>query len=224
MKNFNKIIATGTFLLIASISGSQTINWAALKPENRHIVNVNAGMEYGLNYGVGYGYYMKTKYFSILPTLEYSFPSGGKLFDDFKTKAGGQIRWVNFHNFQFSTKIHGVFRRYDNDFARLTNFGSDLSAIAGYYRSKWFVAAEIGFDKAIVTHFKLGQKYRDLFGNALNGWYEPPTAGNVYYGLQVGYTLKDLDITLKAGKIVAEDFKSKPTVPFYTQIGCNWKF
>lgn len=224
MKNFEKIIVSGTFLLMAHLSDAQSINWAALKPENKHIVNVNAGMEYGLNFGAGYGYHIKTKYISILPNLEYSFPSGEKLFDDFKTKAGGQISWVNFHNFQFSTKLQGVFRRYENDFASLTNFGSELSAIVGYYRPKWFVAAEIGFDKAIVTQFKLAQKYKDLFGDALSGWYAPPTGGNVYYGLQGGYSFKDIDITYKVGKMIVEDFKSKPTVPFYTQIGCNWRF
>lgn len=223
MKNIAKSILAGAFLMTVSFFNAQTINWASLKPENKHIINVNAGMEYGLNYGVGYGYHIKTKHFPIITNIEYSAPTGGKFFDDFKSKIGGQVSWINFHNFQFSTKVQGVFRRYENDFATLSNFGSDLAAVVGYYRSNWYAAAEIGFDKAIVTKFKLAQKYREQFGKALDGWYEPPTAGNVYFGIQGGYSFKNMDITLKAGKIVAEDFKSRPTIPFYGQLGVNIK-
>ena len=71
-----------------------------------------------LHYGLGYGFQFKAWLFPIVVNFEYSFPSGNKIFDDFKTKIGGQIRWIEFHDFQFSTKIYGVFRRYENDFVR----------------------------------------------------------------------------------------------------------
>jgi hypothetical protein len=224
MKNFKKyILISGLILSIVSVN-AQTINWASLKEENKHIVNANVGLEYGVIYGLGYGYQIKNSLFPIVVNLEYSFPSGNKIFDDFKTKIGGQIRWVEFHDFQFSTKIHGVFRRYENDFVRLINFGSDLSGIVGYYRPKWFVAGEVGFDKAIVTNFRHSKEYKDQFPGVVDGWYEPATGGNFYYGLQAGFSFRKHDIYLRAGKILTQDFKTTPMVPFYAQLGYNIKF
>jgi len=149
-----KIIKIFVLAIVAVLSNksealSQNLNWASLKPEQRHILNVNAGYDYAFTYGVGYGYQLKTK-FPIVLNLEHSQPAGEDIFDDFKTKIGGQIRIYQIKNFHFTAKIHGVFRRYENDYVRLINFGSDMSAIIGYYKSKWFVAGEFGFDKAIV--------------------------------------------------------------------------
>ena len=224
MKTLIKIIIiSGLILSIRSVN-AQTINWASLKEENKHIVNASFGLEYGVIYGLGYGYQIKTRLFPIVVNIEYSFPSGNKIFDDFKTKIGGQIRWIEYHGFQFSTKIHGVFRRYENDFVRLVNFGSDMSGIIGYYRPKLFVAGEVGFDKAIVTHFKHSKAYKDQYPGVVDGWYEPATGGNFYYGLQAGFSFRKQDIYLRAGKILTQDFKTTPMVPIYGQLGYNIKF
>jgi hypothetical protein len=224
MKNLKKYILISVFSLFIYSVNAQTINWASLKKENKHIVNGNAGLEYGVIYGLGYGYQIKNNLFPIVANIEYSFPSGNKLFDDFKTKIGVQIRWIELHDFQFSTKIHGVFRRYEDEFVRLINFGSDMSGIVGYYRPKWFVAGEVGFDKAIVTNFKHSSEYKDQYLGVVDGWYEPATGGNFYYGLQAGFSFRNHDIYLRAGKILTQDFKTVPMVPFYAQLGYNIKF
>ena len=134
MKTFIKIIIISGLILSIRTVNAQTINWARLNEGSKHIVNANFGLEYGVIYGLGYGHQIKTRLFPIVVNLEYSFPSGNTIFDDFKTKIGVQIRWIEYHGFQFSTKINGVFRSYRNDFDRLVNFGSDVSGIIGYYR------------------------------------------------------------------------------------------
>lgn len=224
MKNYKEYILITVIALFISSVNAQTINWASLKEENKHILNASFGMEYGVIYGFGYGYQFKTWLFPIVANIEYSFPSGNKIFDDFKTKIGGQIRLLEFHGFQFSTKIQGVFRRYENDFGRLLNFGSDMSGILGYYRPRLYVAAEIGFDKAIVTQFRNSEVYKDQYPDVVNGWYEPATGGNFYYGLQAGFSFLKQDIWLRAGKILTQDFKTTPMIPFYGQLGYNIKF
>lgn len=218
-----KLIIPVLFISIGSVS-AQTINWASLNDENKHIVNANLGFDYGVIYGLGYGQKFNAGIFPIVASAEFSMPSGNNLLDDFKAKAGAQVRWIEFHNFQFSTKIYGVFRRYENDFVRQVNFGSDLTGIIGYYRSKWFVSGEIGFDKAIVSQFKHSKLYRDINPTVLDGWYEPSIGGNFYYGLQAGYSIGENDIILRAGKILTQDFKTTPTVPFFLQLGYNRKF
>jgi len=224
MKTLIKIIIiSGLILSIRSVN-AQTINWESLDDGNKHIVNANFGLEYGVIYGLGYGYQINSRLFPIVVKLEYSFPSGNKIFDDFKTKIGGQIRWIEYHGFQFSTKIHGVFRRYENDFARLVNFGSDMSGIVGYYRPKFFVAGEVGFDKAIVTNFMHSKAYKEQYPGVVDGWYEPATGGNFYYGLHAGFSFRKQDIYIRAGKILTQDYKTTPMVPIYGQLGYNIKF
>ena len=210
-------------VLIGSLH-AQTLNWGSLNEEHKHIVNANFGAEYGIIFGLGYGYHFQTRLFNIVPHLEYSFPSGNKIFDDFKTKTGVQISWLEFHKFHFSTRIQGVFRRYENDFVRLVNFGSDLAGILGYYRPKWHIAAEVGFDKAIVTNFKHSDVYKDQYAGVVDGWYEPATGGNFYFGAQAGYSFKKNDIYLKGGKTIQQDFKTNSLLPFYLQLGYNYRF
>jgi hypothetical protein len=223
MRNQKAFLLIPVLSALISSSNAQTINWGSLNEEYTHIVNANFGAEWGMIYRLGYGYHLHTELFEIVPVVEYSFPSGNEIFDDFKTKAGVHIRWVNIQNFQFSTRIQGIFRRGENDLVRLLNFGSDLAGVIGYYQPKWFVAGEAGFDKAVVTNFKHSQAYRHQYAGVVDGWYEPSTGGNFYFGAQVGYSFKAHDIYLKGGRIIAQDFETKPLMPFYFQLGYNFK-
>ncbi|QEC70149.1 hypothetical protein FRZ67_06150 [Panacibacter ginsenosidivorans] len=211
-----------TVLFIALLSKAQTINWANLSKKQKNIINVNAGVDYSLSYGIGYGYQLRSKLPIVLNT-EFSVPSGNNLTDDYKAKIGAQIRWLQLDNVHFTTKIQGVFRRYENDYATLLNFGSDLSGIVGYYKTHWFVAGEVGFDKAIVTHFKNSDLEKENYPDIQDGWYEPSTGGNFYYGIQTGYSQQKFDVYLKAGKITTQTFSDAPLVPFYAQLGVNVK-
>lgn len=179
MRNYKIYLVALVLSLLFHTVNAQTINWASLKEGNRHIITANFGSEYGIVYGLGYGYHIKTELFDIVPNFEFSFPSGNKILDEFKTKPGVLIRWYEFNNFQFSTRTHGIFRRYENDFVRMLNFGSDLAGIIGYYHPKWFASGEFGFDKAIVTHFKHSELYKSRYPDVKDGWYEP-TPGETF--------------------------------------------
>lgn len=96
-----------------------------------------------------------------------------------------------------------------------------MGVVAGYYQKKWYVSGEAGFDKAIVTHFKHSDLYKQNFPSVQDGWYQPATGGNFYYGLQTGVSFKRNDIYLKAGKILTQDFSTAPLVPFHLEIGYN---
>lgn len=222
MKRIILLIFAVSILGIGSYVNAQSINWGSLQKKDRHILNVTTSLEYGWTFGSGYGYQITTK-LPIVLNAEYSFPGGNLLFDDFKTKIGGTIRFAKVNNFQFSAKLHGVFRRYENTLTRLVNFGSDMSAAAGYYKNKWHIAAELGFDKAIVTNFKHSQAYKNSFPDVQDGWFEPATGGNLFYGVQTGYSYKQHDIYLKAGRVLTQDFTTTPLIPFYAQLGYNFK-
>ncbi len=212
-------------ILIAQYSNTnaQTLNWKALD-NTKHILNVNLGLDYSLSYGLGYGYKLNTKLPIVLNAI-FSMPSGKTMFDDFKTKIGGQVRLFNKSNFVGSVSIFGVYRKHQTDLVTLQNFGSDMKGIIGFYKPKWFVAAEVGFDKAIVTNFKHSQKYKDeIYVNVVDGWYEPATGGNFYYGLQTGKSFKRADITLNLGRVISQDFKTPLLLPYYINLGYNIRF
>ncbi len=222
MKNIKWAICIAITICIANKTNAQTINWASLNPKQKHIVNMNVGWDYGMVLGVGYGYQLKTK-MPVILHANYSFPSGKNLVDDFKTKIGGTVQLYKIKNFRAGAKIEAVFRRYENDEVRLLNFGSEMTAIVGYYKSKWFIAGEFGFDKAISTHIKHSNIYKEYYPGAKDGWYVP-TGGNFLYGLQGGYSFKRYDVNLKIGKTVSQDFKTDPMVPYYFQLGVNYRF
>ena len=219
----NTIYKTVLFLgLMLNTVNAQVINWANAGKE-KHILNANIGAEYGVVFGLGYAYKLNCKLFPVMVGAEFSIPSGNTLLDDYKTKAGANVRWIKVHDFQFSTRVQGVFRWFENENAAIANFGLDMAGVVGYYRPKWFGGVEVGFDKAIVTHFKHSKHYKDIYPEVKNGWYEPATGGNFYYGAQGGYSFGNQDVYLKFGNVVSQDFKTKPLLPFYVQIGYNYK-
>jgi hypothetical protein len=225
-KTMKSIIKTSISILsciVISFNGnSQNLNWQSLNKGDKHIFNLNSGLEYGLIYGVGYGYQVNSK-LPVVLNMEFSFPSGRDVAEDFKAKIGGKVRLYEISNVQFSVNLYGVYRRYENNLVQMQNFGSDFSGIVGYYKPKWFIAGEFGFDKAIVTKLKHSQLYREVFPEVIDGWYSPPSGGNFYYGLQAGISFKQHDLYLKAGKIITQDFKTEPTIPFFAQLGYNFR-
>lgn len=221
MKIIKLTISIVLLSFLASHCNAQVINWASLQPKQKNIFNINTGFDRGFVLGVGYGYQLKIK-FPVVAQISYSFPSGKKLTDDFKTKVAATVQLYKIKNFRFSADIEGIFRRYENSSARLLNFGSEMNAIIGYYKKSWFVAGEFGFDKAITTHFKHSDEYKSYYPGAKNGWYIP-TGGNFIYGLQGGYSFKNYDITLKSGRTVEQDFKTTDMVPYYFLLGFSYK-
>lgn len=202
---------------------AQSVNWGNLNGDKPHYLHVQAGIEHGAVFGLGYSHWWQTGPIGILGQIEFSTPSGEVLLDDFKTKLGGQINWWHSGSWYFSTKLQGIFRRYQSDIVRLVNFGSDLGATLGYFRPKWLFAAEVGFDKSIVSHFKHEDVYYTIHPEVVDGWYEPSTGGNFYYGLQTGISFSSIDLIIKAGKIISQDFRSQPLLPLYGQLGINIK-
>lgn len=221
MKNFLLINVLFVISILNTIA--QSYNWSRLDPKHPHSINVQAGLDYGLTYGLGYGYNLKTKWPAIL-NVQFSKPLGQNTFDDYKMLLGGQVRLVQWNGFRLSTKLMSIFRHHENEFAKLTNFGCDISGIVGYYRPRWYLSTEIGFDKAIVTHFRHSDLYKENVPSVLDGWYQPATGGNFYYGFQGGYSFKHQDIYVKAGKLIEQDFKTEPFLPIYMQLGLNFHF
>lgn len=213
------ILTIVAFSFLQTVNG-QTINWKTID-QSKHIVNVGFGWDYSVAYSIGYAYKLNSKLPLVL-NLNFTTASGEALLDDFKTKIGGQIVLLNRSNFKGAITLNGIYRRYENDLVRLQNFGSEMKGTFGYYKSKWFFAAQVGFDKAIVTHFKHSNMYKEtIYRDVKDGWYEPATGGNFLYGIQTGYSFKKSDLTLDIGMLTTQDFKTTPLVPFHLMLAYN---
>ncbi|MBK8564466.1 MAG: hypothetical protein IPN76_14310 [Saprospiraceae bacterium] len=215
------VFSIATFCCLTCVH-AQNINWQSLGENQRDIVNLHAGWDYSMSFGAAYGHKLTTK-LPVVLGLAYLSPAGKTLFDDLKTKIGGQAEVARAGNFSATIRLQGNFRRYDNSLVRMASFGAELSGTAGYYRTRWFVAGECGFDKAIVTHLKHSSVAREDFPEIQNGWYSP-TAGNFSFGVQAGLSFSVYDYYLKLGRVVSQDFKTTPMIPFYFELGMNARF
>ncbi len=201
---------------------AQTVNWNALE-STKHLVNLGIGWDYSLSYSQGYAY-QPGRSIPIVLNGNVSIPFGQNLFDDLKVRAGGQIVLLNQPYLKGGLSLNAIYRRYENSLVRLQNFGSDIKGFFGYYKPDWFIAGEAGFDKAIVTHFYHTDSYKEnILQNVHDGWFDPATGGNFLYGFQTGLSFKKSDITLNTGKVVSQDFKTTPLIPYYLTLGFNYK-
>ena len=202
---------------------AQSLNWANMDSVN-HILTANFALDYSVSYGIGYGYALNTR-LPVVLNASLSAPFGEEAVDDFKAKLGGQVCLLNKSNFVGAVSLFGIYRRYENQLIQLQNFGSEMKGVIGFYKKQWFLAGEVGFDKAIVTHFRHSKTYKEtIFPDVQDGWYEPATGGNFYYGIQTGYSFKRSACTLNIGSIMAQDFKTKPLIPYYLTLSYHHNF
>jgi hypothetical protein len=194
-----------------------------LGEEQRNVVQMHAGFDYGATVQVGYARSF-TLVRPVIAGLEYSFPMGSTLTDDFKVRLGGQVEVVEIDGFSATIKIYSNFRRYQTQLVRIVSFGSDFALLAGYYSATWYAAGELGFDKAIATQLKHSDIMRMNFPGIRDGWYVP-TGGNWYYGVQGGKTIGEiLEVSLRLGATNAQFDDENAAMPVYLQLGVGVKF
>ena len=209
-------------LALAIPAAAQTLNWSGMQENQRHIINANVSWDYAASVGIGYGYRMETKVPTVL-SAQFSLPAGENKIDDFKAKLGGQVRVVQRGKFQATLAMYGLYRQTTNHLVKLQNFGGEFTGVIGYYRPRWFVAAECGFDKAIVTRIRNSEAMKHIYPDVRDGWYVP-TGGNFVFALQTGYSFRHADIIFKAGKIVDQNLRSTAMIPMTFQLGVNARF
>jgi hypothetical protein len=156
--------------------------------------------------------------------LDYSFPMGRDLTDDFKVRLGGQMEIVEIAGFSVTIKISSSFRRYQTQLVRIASFGSDFGLLAGYYRATWYAAGEFGFDKSITSHLKHSEIMRAYFPAIRDGWYLP-SGGHFYYGIQGGKTIgESFDLSLRLGATKVQFNDEEAVLPVYLQLGLGFRF
>ena len=210
-------------MALAAMGYAQNINWRSLNQDQRNIVQLNFGYDFGVTSQLAYN--RSVEFFRpMVLGLDYSFPMGNNLTDDFKVRVGGQMEIVEVGGFSATLKIMGNLRRFQNALASVVSFGSDFAVLAGYYAPAWYAAGEFGFDKSITSYLKHSDLMKADFPGIRDGWYIP-TGGHYYYGIQAGKTIGDsYDLSLRLGATRAQDSDENAMLPYYVQMGFGIRF
>jgi len=212
------LLATIIMALFSEYSHSQNVNWRSLDNGQSNIVQFNFGYDFGAVSQVSYNRYIDG-FMPIALGLDYALPMGNILLDDFKVRYGAQFEIVEWEGFSVTAKIYSNFKRYKTALVRTITFGSDFTAVAGYYRQTWHAALEYGFDKSIISHFKHSDIMKENVPTIKDGWYIP-TGGYHYYGIQGSKTIGNtFDLSLRLGQTKAQFKDEDAVLPIYLQLG-----
>lgn len=210
-------------MALAEVGYSQNINWRSLSEDQRNVVQLNVGYDFGVTAQLGYSRSF-TLIRPVMVGVDFSLPMGSDLLDDFKVRLGGQMEIVEIDGFSATIKISSVFRRHQTALVRIVSFGSDLGLVAGYYKPTWSVAGEFGFDKSIATHLRHSDVMKANYPAIKDGWYLP-TGGHFYYGIQGSKTIGEiLDLSLRLGATKAQFNDENAVLPYYVQLGLGVRF
>ncbi len=217
------IIAIILFMAVAKISNAQNVNWRWLNEDQKNLVHLNFGYDFGITTQIGYSRSLNI-FKPTLLTVDYSMPMGENLFDDFKIRYGGQMELLEYKSFSASVKVLGNFRRHETEMVRIQSFGAEISGIFGYYKSTWHIAAEFGFDKSITSNLEHSDIMKDNYPNIQDGWYIP-SGGHYFYGVQASKSLgQNFDISLRLGATNAQGKDENAVFPYAVQIGLMKRF
>ena len=217
------LLAIIVLAVLSEYSHSQNINWRSLDNGQNNIMQFNFGYDFGATSQLSYNYYING-FRPIVLGLDYSLPMGNILLDDFKVRYGAQIEIAEWEGFSLTAKIYSNFKRYKTALVRTITFGSDFTAVAGYYRPTWHAALEYGFDKSIISHFKHSDIMKENIPTIKDGWYIP-TGGHHYYGIQGSKTLGDIfSLSLRLGQTKAQFHDEDAVLPIYFQLGIGLRF
>jgi len=205
-------------MISVTITNGQSINWSTPDTSTNHVTYLNFGYDFGLTTQIGCAYKLK-KEWPLWLQLDFSRPMGGDIFDDFKTRAGMQLKALSYGNFAVITKLHANYRAHQSHFVRMKSWGTEASTALGLYSTKWLVELEAGFDKAIITQLSHSEAYKDNYAGVKDSWYIP-AGGNWFYGFKTGRTFgKNLVLSLKIGKTNAQGSDKDALIPAYLEIG-----
>jgi len=210
-------------MAVTTAAFPQNINWRSLREDQHNLLQLNFGYDYGVTAEAGY-YRTFTMFRPASIGLDISVPMGNDLFDDFKTRLGGQIEVLEVGGFSATVRFSSVFRRYESELVKISSFGADYAVIAGYYSPTWSVSGEFGRDKAITSRLKHSDLMKESFPGIKDGWYVP-TGGHWFYGFHGGKTLGEtLDLYLKVGATEAQENDENAAIPYYLQMGLGVRF
>ena len=167
----------------------------------------------------------------VLPVMGHAFQLTGDVgmvtagldANDYRVRIGTQTSLVQWRSMRVTGSATFLTRGTENSIYRGVNFGADFTGTVGMYRNRWFASGEIGFDKAIVTHVRHTDWYREnYYADAKDGWYID-AGGTWHFGVMGGVTLGLAELVARGGWHRTERYNALAT-PAYASVGIGFGF
>lgn len=197
-------------------------NLARVQPGDARL-HISMAVDPAVVTSLGYGRFTSLFGTTTRLGLEVGVVAGEADLRDYRVRLGGEVQLVRRGAFRVAASAAFMTRGTSNVVFRAVNFGSDFGATAGLYRRGWFVAGEVGFDKAIITHLTHTQEYRDqYYADAKDGWYLN-NGGTGRLGIMTGTSLGGAELMLRGG-INRTQGGETLAVPAYLTVGVGFGF
>jgi hypothetical protein len=196
---------------------AQEVNLATLDEAPSNRVYLRTGAEFAFVAGAGYARVVPVGERRLLLLGEVTVPWAELDASDYQVRVGALVPVVGWRGWKLAGSVAPTLRGTKNDVGRMTAFGFNAGAIAGYYSRHWFGTGELGFDYTLTTHVAHSALYRDnVYANARDGWYINP-GGNYRLGAQVGASIGRYDLVVRLGEL-REMYGAHPLFPFYATL------
>ena len=219
----NSSIIAGV-LLSALVAQDADAQWNLARfGMDRSRVYATFGMDPAMVGSIGYARVAAVKGHFVQLSGEVGAVAAGLDANDYRVRLGFQTSLVQWRSMRVTGSATFVTRGTENTIYRGINFGSDFTGTVGLYRNRWFASGEAGWDKAIVTHVRHSDWYRDnYYPDARDGWYVD-AGGTYHYGVAGGLTLGRAELVGRTGWHRTERWNEMAT-PAYASVGLGWGF
>jgi len=131
----------------------QNLNWSSIDQDQSELIYLSFGYNFGVTTQIGYAHKFNLKK-PIVLSAAIAVPMGKKPTDDYNLKIGGQMSIVKLNHLRLNAKAYGIYRSHKTKLVQMRTFGTELATVLGFYKPKWHLAGEIGYDASISTHLK----------------------------------------------------------------------
>ncbi len=217
-------IMLGAVLLSALVARDAAAQWNVARLGTRpNRFYATFGLDPAFVGTVGYGRVLRLYGHDFQLTLDGGLATAQLDTRDFRARVGTQTSLLRWRSLHLTGSATFITRGTENSIYRALNFGADLSGTLGVYRRGWFVAGEVGKDKAIITHITNSGWYRvNVYPDAKDGWYLD-AGGTIHYGVVAGLALGRMEIAARFGWLRAENWE-QIMPPMYATLGVGVGF
>lgn len=218
------IIVLGAALLTALGARDAAAQWNVARMETRpNRMYATYGLDPAFVATVGYGRVIRLYGHEFQLTADGGLATEKLDTRDFRARVGTQTSLLRWRSLHLTGSATFITRGTENQVYKALDFGADLTGTLGLYRRGWFVAGEIGKDKAIVTHVTNSDWYKRYFyPDAKDGWYLD-CGGTVHYGLAAGLALGPMEVVGRFGWLRTETW-DQMSPPVYASVGVGIGF
>jgi hypothetical protein len=184
-----RLVVAACFAMLPGIASASEVGTTLPSAAGSNAITLRTGFDDALVVtGLGYtrGIALRRARRSLMIGGELAMPMTRPGWDDFRITTGVRINAVQTHGFElpFAGGLRVI--RTRNRLFDGVGVGTYLASYPGYYRPRWFVAAELRWDHTWATHLHHSKTYRErIYPGVVDGWYGA-TAWSMRYGFRAG--------------------------------------